>query len=113
MYRHNGILAKMIEQEIRGFSDSELDRVFANTIAPALCKRGVTMMLTDGLTMAEVWQDLTHCGHCHTCGAELQIVLDGEEWCPTCQTYPRYPAHGWSTSGNPEDQSCPRPKETY
>lgn len=41
----------------------------------------------------------THCGHCHTCGATQQWVLDGEEWCPQCGQYRRYKAHGWGTSG--------------
>lgn len=36
-----------------------------------------------------------YCGHCHTCGTKLREVLDGEEWCPVCQTYRRYRSHGW------------------
>lgn len=47
---------------------------------------------------------MTNCGHCHTCGAELRSVLDGEEWCPRCAAYRRYDSHGWSG----EDRSpCP------
>lgn len=38
---------------------------------------------------------MTHCSHCHQCGAKLRTVVDGEEWCPKCQTYRRYPSHGW------------------
>jgi uncharacterized Zn finger protein (UPF0148 family) len=37
------------------------------------------------------------CGRCHTCGTVLHSVLDGEEWCPRCQTYRRYRSHGWAT----------------
>lgn len=37
-----------------------------------------------------------YCGRCHTCGAALLKVLDGEEWCPACEQYRRYLSHGWS-----------------
>jgi len=47
-----------------------------------------------------------NCGHCHTCGTALQTVLDGEEWCPTCQQYRRYAAHGWAGTTDPD---CPSP----
>jgi hypothetical protein len=40
---------------------------------------------------------MRNCGRCHTCGTVLRVVLDGEEWCPYCQTYRRYRAHGWAT----------------
>jgi uncharacterized Zn finger protein (UPF0148 family) len=33
---------------------------------------------------------------CHECGDILVKCLDGEEWCPRCQRYRRYPSHGWS-----------------
>lgn len=36
------------------------------------------------------------CGRCHACGEALRSVLDGEEWCPRCEAYRRYVAHGWS-----------------
>ena len=36
------------------------------------------------------------CGRCHTCGTKLQSKLDGEEWCPDCAKYRRYPSHGWA-----------------
>ena len=35
------------------------------------------------------------CKSCHTCGTTVRIVLDGEEWCDTCQTYRRPASHGW------------------
>ncbi len=38
------------------------------------------------------------CGRCHACGTILRSVLDGEEWCPICQTYRRYVSHGWSSA---------------
>jgi len=47
-----------------------------------------------------------NCGHCHTCGTPLRTVLDGEEWCPTCQQYRRYAAHGWAGTTDPD---CPSP----
>jgi len=36
-----------------------------------------------------------NCGKCHTCGADIEIVLDGEEWCPKCEQYQRPRNHGW------------------
>lgn len=45
-----------------------------------------------------------YCGKCHTCGTVLQIVLDGEEWCPVCGTYRRYRSHGW---GGPDAEKSP------
>ncbi len=38
----------------------------------------------------------TNCGLCHECGFPLKKVVDGEEWCQTCQTYRRYRSHGFS-----------------
>ncbi len=38
-----------------------------------------------------------NCKKCHTCGTELRIVLDGEEWCPKCKTYRRYRSHGFNS----------------
>jgi uncharacterized Zn finger protein (UPF0148 family) len=38
---------------------------------------------------------MKNCGKCHTCGTKLQIVLDGEEWCPSCEQYKRYNTHGF------------------
>ena len=37
-----------------------------------------------------------YCQRCHTCGTRLMKVLDGEEWCPTCEQYRRYKSHGWT-----------------
>lgn len=39
-----------------------------------------------------------NCGKCHTCGTDLKHVLDGEEYCPICETYRRYQSHGWNVS---------------
>lgn len=52
---------------------------------------------------------MTNCGHCHTCGTPLRTVLDGEEWCATCQAYRRYPSHGWGRSActDRDDRGCP------
>ena len=38
------------------------------------------------------------CGKCHKCGQSIVQVLDGEEWCPNCQSYQRPVAHGWSSA---------------
>jgi hypothetical protein len=38
----------------------------------------------------------TKCGRCHKCGGEIEVVLDGEEYCPKCERYQRPIAHGWS-----------------
>jgi uncharacterized Zn finger protein (UPF0148 family) len=46
-----------------------------------------------------------NCGRCHTCGTKLRIVLDGEEWCPTCGQYRRYRSHGWAR-GVAEESPC-------
>jgi hypothetical protein len=50
---------------------------------------------------------MTHCGHCHTCGTELKIVLDGEEWCPKCREYRRYVSHGWADGRWSDHSACP------
>jgi len=47
---------------------------------------------------------MSGCGRCHTCGAELGQVLDGEEWCPRCGAYRRYRDHGWAAG---EASPCP------
>ena len=47
------------------------------------------------------------CGRCHTCGTDLRIVLDGEEWCGTCERYERYYSHGWTRSRFNDDSLCP------
>ena len=52
-----------------------------------------------------------HCGHCHTCRQPLYAVQDGEQWCPTCETYRRYWSHGWGASG--EGPGCPEPDPAY
>ena len=40
--------------------------------------------------------DCAHSMKCHSCGGRVRIVLDGEEWCPRCETYQRPVPHGWS-----------------
>ncbi len=40
--------------------------------------------------------DCAHSMKCHGCGGRVRIVLDGEEWCPCCETYQRPVPHGWS-----------------
>jgi len=49
---------------------------------------------------------MRNCNRCHTCGEELVQVLDGEQWCPNCQTYRRYQSHGWSDGGE-GNAECP------
>ena len=48
------------------------------------------------------------CGRCHTCGKVLNIVLDGEEWCPYCKTYRRYRSHGWAAGCGDPNPYCPQ-----
>lgn len=49
-----------------------------------------------------------YCGLCHTCGTQLIVVLDGEEWCPRCRCYRRYRSHGWSGVDSESDgERCP------
>jgi hypothetical protein len=54
---------------------------------------------------------MTNCGHCHTCGHRLKIVLDGEEWCPICKTYRRYRSHGWGQECADASEPCPAREE--
>ncbi len=54
LYRHHGILSKIREQGIMDFSEKEQDRVFAGCVGPITCKRGLAMMIKDGLTMQEI-----------------------------------------------------------
>jgi len=55
---------------------------------------------------------MTNCGHCHTCGTRLRSVLDGEEWCPTCQTYRRYRSHGLAAGAADRADSGWQPVQT-
>lgn len=49
------------------------------------------------------------CGRCHTCWTTLREVLDGEQWCPTCNAYRRYLSHGFARGcADPNDTGCPR-----
>lgn len=51
---------------------------------------------------------MRHCGRCHTCGTPLCKVLDGEEWCLTCETYRRYRSHGWTLAvAESTEEHCP------
>ena len=54
---------------------------------------------------------MRNCGHCHTCGTKLRMVLDGEEWCDRCGAYRRYQSHGWSwaPTGDGHVSECPEP----
>lgn len=36
------------------------------------------------------------CNRCHKCGGPINLVLDGEEWCPNCERYQRPISHGWT-----------------
>lgn len=55
---------------------------------------------------------MRNCGHCHRCGTRLDVVLDGEEWCPRCKTYRRYHSHGFPYDRTDEGRvmECPDPK---
>lgn len=50
-----------------------------------------------------------YCGRCHTCGHELRVVLDGEEWCDVCSAYRRYESHGWAVDHTRPYMPCPEP----
>ncbi len=57
---------------------------------------------------AELQTPVTRCGRCHTCGTQLREVLDGEEWCPSCNAYRRYRSHGWAAgAAENDDPGCP------
>jgi hypothetical protein len=53
---------------------------------------------------------MRNCGHCHTCGTKLRIVLDGEEWCAKCGEYRRYATHGWGYVVGDKSSRCPEPR---
>lgn len=59
-YRHHSLIAKMREQNIKDFSNSELDRVFRNTVGPGICKRSALRMIKDGLTIDEIYKSLVY-----------------------------------------------------
>ncbi len=54
---------------------------------------------------------MSDCQRCHQCGTRLRLVLDGEEWCPTCQTFRRYRSHGWSRGAGTASEQAPCPPE--
>jgi len=49
------ILTKMVELEIKDFSDNELDRVFGNCVGSTICKNAVKQMIVDGLTITTLY----------------------------------------------------------
>jgi hypothetical protein len=49
------IIAKMQEKQIKDFSELELERVFGETVSPIICKRGVQMLIDNGLTIEELY----------------------------------------------------------
>lgn len=59
--------------------------VYGHTVTPEI--------LSAAIRFLETWRC---CSHCHTCGAPMASVLDGEEWCTKCNTYRRYVSHGWN-----------------
>lgn len=59
-YRHHSLLAKMREYNIKNFSNSELNRVFKNTVGPGICKRSALRMIDDGLTIDEIYKSLVY-----------------------------------------------------
>jgi len=54
-YRREDVMAKMYENGIADFSQTELDRVFADTGSPIACKRAVERMVEAGLDIEEVY----------------------------------------------------------
>ena len=50
------------------------------------------------------------CHHCHACGTPLRMVLDGEQWCGTCEQYRRYVTHGWTRHGASAEDMTPCPQ---
>jgi hypothetical protein len=63
-------------------------------------ERTFTAMTTTQIAM--------NCGRCHECDTPLAVVLDGEEWCRSCETYRRYASHGWVSPPLGDDSPCPR-----
>ena len=49
------VLTKMVELEIKDFSDNELDRVFGDCVGSTICKNAVKQMIVDGLTITTLY----------------------------------------------------------
>lgn len=54
----NTIKAKIREQRIKDFSQAEIDRVFKNVVSPIACKRGVKMLMEQGLTIEKLYEEV-------------------------------------------------------
>lgn len=48
--------ARLIEKNIRNFSDSEVDRVLESTVSPAIAKRRLTQLIGNGLTVEKLYK---------------------------------------------------------
>lgn len=49
------IITKAREQNIKNFSDQELNRVFKNCVSPSACKRGLKKLIVEGLTIDMIY----------------------------------------------------------
>jgi len=49
------VMAKMRENNLKDFSDDELQRVFKNTVSPTSCIRGARVLIQNGLTIESLY----------------------------------------------------------
>jgi len=55
-YHTGAVTAKMVEHNIKNFSDAELDRVFSDVVAPNFCIEVVRHLIFKGLTIEKLYQ---------------------------------------------------------
>ena len=55
-YHTEAVKAKMVEHGIKNFTDSELDRVFSNVVAPNFCSNVAKHLVSKGLTIKKLYQ---------------------------------------------------------
>lgn len=52
--QESSIVGKAIEQNIYDLSESEIERVYKNTVSPRVCKKVLNSLINRGLTMQHV-----------------------------------------------------------
>ena len=55
-YHTEAVKAKMVEHNIKNFSDTELDRVFLDVVAPNFCINVAKHLVGKGLTIEKLYQ---------------------------------------------------------
>ena len=55
-YHTDAVRAKMLEHKIKNFTDTELDRVFSDVVAPNFCINVAKHLVFKGLTIEKLYQ---------------------------------------------------------